>query len=98
MGSGRGATTSILLCMGLFSRFCVKPLPALAAAPADRRPDPFVKVIPDDLGDELKPRDGTSHRHLAGQEPADREGVERSQGSPADGFEHRPRMCLGSAE
>src|SRR5258707_10662142 len=68
------------------------------SAPGDRGPDALVKVIPPDFGDELKPRNQTRQLKLAGQIPADRERIERSEHPPTDGFKDRPCMCLCSAE
>src|SRR5436190_10646150 len=69
-----------------------------APAPGDRCPDALMKVIPPDLGDELQPGDQACELELARQVPADHEGVERSQGPPANGFDDRPCVRLCSAE
>ena len=46
------------------------------------------------LGDDLNPRDRTCDVDLPGHEPTDRECVERSQGPPTNGLEHRSKMGL----
>ena len=70
----------------------------ITPAPGDNRPDALVKVIPDDLGNDLETGNRTRDLDPTCKEPADRERVERSQGPPTDGFEDRPRMCLCAAE
>src|ERR1035437_9381610 len=72
--------------------------PSVSAAPGDRRPDALVKIIPKDLGQDLEGGNQTRDLDLAGQEPADRKRVERSQCPPTDGLKDRPCVCLCSAE
>jgi len=67
-------------------------------SPTDGRPHPFVQIIPDDLRREFEAGDRTRDFKSASHEPADHESVDRSQGTPADGLQDRPCMCLGSAE
>src|ERR1700733_14050328 len=68
----------------------------LPPAPFDGGPDPLMKIIPEDLGYDLEAGDRSRDLDPAGQEPADRKGVERAQRPPADRFQNRPRMCLCS--
>jgi hypothetical protein len=49
-------------------------------------------------GDDLKARDRARNLDPAGQKPTDRKCIERPQGPPTDGLEHRSRMCFCSAE
>jgi len=68
------------------------------ATPRYGRPDALVKVIPGNFSRDLEAGDRSGNFHPARHEPADREGIERSQGPPTDGLEDRPRMCLCSAK
>src|SRR5665647_31015 len=72
--------------------------PSVSAAPGDRGPDALVKIIPKDLGQDLEGGNQTRDLDLAGQEPADRKRVERSQCPPTDGLKDRPCVCLCAAE
>src|ERR1700722_7022243 len=60
-----------------------------AAPPGNGRPNPFVKIIPCDLRDDLHAGNRARDFDPPGKKPADREGVEGSKGSPTDGLEDR---------
>jgi hypothetical protein len=66
-----------------------------AASPGNCCPNPFVEIVPRDLGHDLKSRDRARDFDASGKEPADRKCVEGSKGTPADGLENRPcvRFC-----
>jgi hypothetical protein len=69
-----------------------------AATPANSRPNPFMQIIPRNLRNDLHACDRARDLDPPGEEPTDSERVERSKGSPADGFENRPRMRFCPAE
>ena len=76
----------------------VTPRSMVTPAPMDRRPDALVQIIPGDLGDDLEAGDRAGDLDPARQEPADRKGIERSQGAPTEGLENRPCVRLCSAK
>src|SRR5258708_869100 len=71
---------------------------ALAPAPGNGGPDALVEIVPGDFGRDLEPGNRARDLYPAGEKPADRERVERSQCAPADRLEDRSDVRLCSAE